>query len=55
MMTSQYFSLLVEVVESIILLPQLLKTIFFNMAYVHQYMPNESIHGLIRDVMQGPF
>ena len=47
-MTSQHFSLVVKVMKNIVVLPQL------NLAYVHQYMPNECIRGLIRDVRQGP-
>ena len=54
-MTSQHFSLVVKVMKNIIVLPQLAKTTFLNLASVHQYMPNERICGLIRDVRQGPF
>ena len=55
-MTTQHFSLVVvKVMKNIKVLPQLAKTTFFNLAYVHQYMPNEHIGGLIRDVGQGPF
>ena len=54
-MTTQHFSLVVKVVKNMKVLPQLAKTTYFNLAYVHQYMPNERKCGLIRDVRQGPF